>query len=72
MCGSAVFCVSRTYCSSAPAARDRERQVVGAEAAQVERAELIGEQARGAGELEVPRRPHALRALRDARRFRVY
>ena len=69
MCGSAVFCVSRTYCSSAPAARDRQRQVVGAEAAQVERAELVGQQARGAGELEVPGRAHALLAVRHLADF---
>ena len=43
--------------------RDRQWQVVRAEAAQVERAELIGQQARGAGELEMPGRTHARRAI---------
>jgi len=36
-----------------------------AEAAQVERAELVREQARGARELEMPRRAHAYFAERD-------
>src|SRR5205814_1178595 len=40
---------------------DRERQLVGTEALQVERAELVGEEARGARELEVPGRSRAQR-----------
>jgi hypothetical protein len=53
---------------------DRERQVVGAEAAQVERAELVGEQPGGARELEVPGWTHTLFAARqgvrnDIRKF---
>jgi hypothetical protein len=39
---------------------DRQRQVVGAEAAKVERAELIRQQPRGARELEMPGRADAL------------
>src|SRR5205823_4936155 len=41
---------------------DRERQLVGTEALQVERAELVGEEARGARELEVPGRSRAQRS----------
>ena len=54
MCGSAVFCVSRTYCSSAPAAQIASGRSSAPKPAQVERAELVGQQARGARELEVP------------------
>jgi hypothetical protein len=35
MCGNAVFCVSRTYCSSAPAAAIAS-EIVGTETAQVQ------------------------------------
>src|SRR6185295_13038968 len=45
--------------------RNGEWQIVRSEAAQIERAELVGQQARGARELEMPRRPHALGAARD-------
>ena len=38
---------------------DRERQLVGAEALEVERAELVGQQPRGARQLEVPGRTRA-------------
>ncbi len=49
---------------------DRQRQLVGAEALQIERAELVGEQARGARELEVPGRPRAQRRARARQRTR--
>ena len=41
-----------------PGGTDCERQIIRAEALQIERTELVGQQARGAGELEVPRRTH--------------
>ena len=44
---------------------DRQRQIVGTKAAQVERAQLIGQQARGAGQLEVPGRAHARGAIQQ-------
>ncbi len=44
---------------------DRERQIVGAEATQIERAELVREHARGAREFEVPGRAYALLAVSD-------
>ncbi len=49
--------------------RDGQRQVVCAEAAQVECTQLVGEQARGARQLEVPRRPHARRAVDQRAQF---
>ena len=49
--------------------RDGQRQVVGAEAAQIQRAELVGQQARGARQLEMPGRPHACRAIEQRAEF---
>ena len=48
---------------------DRQRQIVGAEAAQVERAELVREQARGAGKFEMPGRTHARFAVQQRTEF---
>ena len=54
MCGRAAALGIAHVLQQRAGGADRERQLVGAEAAQVEGAELIGQQARGAGEIKMP------------------